>query len=220
MELMDNETREQVKGALGEMQGAVHALVFTAEEGCIACKETVAIVEEIVGLSDKVTFEHLDIDENREKAQEYGVDKTPAIVIMRGTQDDHQYLGIRFFGIPAGYEFTSLLDSILTVSIGKVGISEEGQKFLKELKKDIHMQVFVTPTCPYCPRAVILAHHMAMVSDKVTADMVEAQEFPEMSQKYHVMGVPRTVINENHHQEGAAPEKMIIELLKKVESGS
>jgi glutaredoxin len=80
------------------------------------------------------------------------------------------------------------------------------------------MQVFVTPTCPYCPRAVILAHHMALVSDKVTADMVEAQEFPEMAQKYKVMGVPRTVINEKHHQEGAAPERMIIQLLQKVQA--
>ena len=58
---------------------------------------------------------------------------------------------------------------------------------------------------------------MAMVSDKVTADMVEAQEFPEMSQKYKVMGVPRTVINEKYHQEGAAPERMIIQMLEKIE---
>lgn len=220
MELMDAETKEQVKGALGELEGPVHALVFTAEEGCIACKETVAIVEEIANLSEKVTFQHLDIDKQKETAQKYDVDRTPAIVIMKGTEEEHEYLGIRFFGIPAGYEFTSLLDSILTVSIGKPGITEEGQEFLKGLKKDIHMQVFVTPTCPYCPRAVILAHHMALVSDKVTADMVEAQEFPEMSQKYKVMGVPRTVINEKYHQEGAAPEKMIIELLKKVDAGS
>jgi glutaredoxin-like protein len=216
MELMDKDTKEHVKGALGEMEGPVHVLVFTAEEGCIACKETIAIVDEIAGLSDKVTFEHLDIDKDKEVAVRYGVDKTPAIVIMRGTKDDNEYLGVRFFGIPAGYEFTSLLDSILTVSIGKPGISEEGQEFLKGLSKDIHMQVFVTPTCPYCPRAVILAHHMALVSDRVTADMVEAQEFPEMSQKYQVMGVPRTVVNEKYHQEGAAPERMIIELLKKV----
>jgi glutaredoxin-like protein len=220
MELMDSETKEQVKGALGEMEGPVHALVFTAEEGCVACKETVAIMEELASLSEKVTFQHLDIDKDNEIAKIYGVEKTPAIVIMKGTENDHEYLGIRFFGIPAGYEFTSLLDSILTVSIGKLGISDEGQEYLKGLKKDIHIQVFVTPTCPYCPRAVILAHHMAMVSDRVTADMVEAQEFPEMSQKYKVMGVPRTVINEKYHQEGAAPEKMIIELLKKVEAGS
>jgi len=218
MELMDKETKEQVKGALGEMKGPVHAMVFTAEDGCIACKETVAIVQEIANLSDKVSVEHLDIEKDRETAEKYGVDKTPAILIMRGTKDKFEYLGVRFFGIPAGYEFTSLLDSILTVSIGVPGISEEGQKFLKGMEKDVHIEVFVTPTCPYCPRAVILAHHMALISEKVTADMVEAQEFPEMAQKYRVMGVPRTVINGKYHQEGAAPERMIIQLLQKVQA--
>ncbi|MGA1819683.1 MAG: protein disulfide oxidoreductase [Thermoplasmatota archaeon] len=218
MELMDKETKEQVKGALGEMKGPVHVLVFTAEDGCIACKETLAIVQEVADLSDKVTVDHLDIEKDAETAEKYGIDKTPAILIMRGARDKFEYLGVRFFGIPAGYEFTSLRDSILTVSIGVPGISEEGQKFLKGMEKDVHIEVFVTPTCPYCPRAVILAHHMALISDKVTADMVEAQEFPEMAQKYRVMGVPRTVINGKYHQEGAAPERMIIQLLQKVQA--
>ena len=48
----------------------------------------------------------------------------------------------------------------------------------------------------------------------VTADMVEATEFPHLAQKYQVMGVPRSVINETVHQEGAAPEPMFLERLK------
>jgi glutaredoxin len=72
------------------------------------------------------------------------------------------------------------------------------------------MQVFVTPTCPYCPQAVLLAHKMALESDLVTADMVEATEFPHLSMKYSVMGVPRTVINETVHMEGAAPEPLLL----------
>lgn len=219
MELMDKETKEHVKGALGDMKGPVHILVFTAEDGCMACRETLSIVEEISGLSGKITVKHLDIEKDGQIAKRYGVDKTPAILIMRGTEEKFEYLGIRFFGIPAGYEFTSLLDAILTVSIGVPGISEDGQKFLKGLTKDVHMQVFVTPSCPYCPRAVVLAHHMALVSEKITSDMVEAQEFPELSQRYKVMGVPRTVINDKYHQEGAAPERMIIQLLQKVQNG-
>ncbi|MBN1390713.1 MAG: thioredoxin family protein [Candidatus Thermoplasmatota archaeon] len=218
MELMDKDTKEHVKEALGEMKGPVHVMVFTAEDGCMACKETLSIVEEISALSERITVKHLDMEKDRKLAEKYGVDKTPAIVIMRGTEQKYEYLGIRFFGIPAGYEFTSLLDAILTVSKGSIGISEEGQKFLRGLTKDIHIQVFVTPTCPYCPSSVVLAHHMALVSEKVTADMVEAQEFPELSQKFNVMGVPRTVINDKYHQEGAAPERLIIQLLQKVQN--
>jgi len=60
----------------------------------------------------------------------------------------------------------------------------------------------------------MLAHHLAIASDLVTADMVEAIEFPHLSQKYSVMGVPRSVINETVHQEGAAPEPMFLEKLR------
>jgi len=64
----------------------------------------------------------------------------------------------------------------------------------------------------------MLAHHLAIASDKVTADMVEAIEFPHLAQKYSVMGVPRSVINETVHQEGAAPEPMLLERLKEAVS--
>jgi len=75
------------------------------------------------------------------------------------------------------------------------------------------MQVFVTPTCPYCPQSVILAHELAVVSELITADMVEAMEYQELSIKYEVRGVPKTVINETIHAEGAMSEHMILEKL-------
>lgn len=212
---MDDETKKKVIEAMEVMVDPVHILLFTDEDGCQLCEETQKIVEEVSALSQKLTHEIILLSEKKNLAEKYGVDKTPAILVMKGTPEDHRYLGVRFFGIPAGYEFTSLLDSVLTASRGETAISAEARDYLKNIEKDVHFQVFVTPTCPYCPRAVVLAHHMAMESDHVVADMVEATEFPELSEKYNVMGVPRTVINEDHHQEGAAPEKMIMDLVKK-----
>ena len=55
-----------------------------------------------------------------------------------------------------------------------------------------------------------LAHKFAIESDYITADMVEAIEFPHLANKYSVYGVPRTVINETVHQEGAVPEPMML----------
>jgi glutaredoxin-like protein len=219
MTLMDEATKEKVLEAMEVMTDPVHIILFTDEKGCQLCKETEKIVEEVSALSKKLTHETLMINEKAELAEKYGVDRTPAILVMKGTPEDHTYNGVRFFGIPAGYEFTSLLDSVLTTSRGQTAISEESKEYLKNLDKEIHLQVFVTPSCPYCPQAVVLAHHMAMESDKVVADMVEATEFPELSQKYNVMGVPRTIINEDHHQEGAAPERMIMDLVKKAVQG-
>ncbi|MBL8056026.1 MAG: thioredoxin family protein, partial [Anaerolineales bacterium] len=77
-------------------------------------------------------------------------------------------------------------------------------------------QVYVTPTCPYCPRAVVLAHKLAMASDWITADMVEASEFPHLANRYQVYGVPRTVIEDVVHIEGAQPEPQVISQLLQV----
>jgi predicted DsbA family dithiol-disulfide isomerase len=62
---------------------------------------------------------------------------------------------------------------------------------------------------------VVLAHRLAMESDWIRADAVEATEFPHLANKYEVFGVPRTVINETIHVEGAVPEAMLVnEILK------
>jgi predicted DsbA family dithiol-disulfide isomerase len=87
---------------------------------------------------------------------------------------------------------------------------------LKKLTQPVTIQVFVTPTCPYCPRAVVLVHQLAMASDLITASMVEANEFPHLSHKYQVYGVPRTVIDDVIHVEGAVPEAVLVDELMKV----
>lgn len=219
MPVMDDDTKNKVLESMEVMDSPVHIIMFEDKEGCQLCEETKKIVEELSDLTGKLTHDVFEINKEKDLAEKYGVDKTPAIIIMKGTKEDHEYTGVRFFGIPAGYEFTSLLDSVLTTSRGETSISDETKEYLDGLEKDIHMEVFVTPQCPYCPRSVVLAHHLALVSGgKITADMIEASEFPEMAQKYQVMGVPRTIINGKHHQEGAAPEKMILDLIKRAAS--
>ena len=77
----------------------------------------------------------------------------------------------------------------------------------------------MTPTCPYCVKAVQLGHKMAKFSDRVTVDMVEATEFSELADKYNVMGVPRIVINEESFFEGALPESMYLDKVMKAVEG-
>jgi len=97
------------------------------------------------------------------------------------------------------------------VSTGEHGLSTETLEKLKDLTEPVHLQVFVTPTCPYCPSAVLTAHALSFVNDNITADMVEAQEFMDLSERYNVRGVPRVVINEKHHFEGALPEENYVD---------
>jgi glutaredoxin-like protein len=211
MPLMDQDTQNQVRDLLAEVKSPVTLRMFSQEFECGYCKETRQILEEIADLSDLVTVEVSDLVADKALADSMGVDKIPAVAVLgEGGQD----YGIRFYGIPSGYEFTSLLEAIILVGTGAVGITDATRDFLEGLEEPLHLQVFVTPTCPYCPRAVVLAHHLAYASDKVTADMVEVTEFPHLGNRYNVMGVPRTVINDDTYIEGAAPEQMLLEKLK------
>jgi glutaredoxin-like protein len=208
---MDDNTREQVRALLADLTGPVKLLVFSQQFECQMCAETRQICEEVAELSDKITVEVRDFVADESLAQGMDIDKIPAIALLGA--DDKDY-GIRFYGIPSGYEFMSLLEAIKLVSTGNLELSAETLRALDALEGELHLQVFVTPTCPYCPRAVILAHQLAFASAKVRADMVEANEFPHLSMKYNVMGVPRTVINEATFIEGAAPESMLLDKVR------
>lgn len=209
MPLLNEEVKEQVKQQLADLAGPVRLVMFTQDFECQYCAETRQLVEEVGELSEQIAVEVHDFVEDKDMADELGVDKIPAVAVI-GEED----YGIRFYGIPSGYEFTSLLEAIQMAADGEHDLSEEMFGALSELNEPVHIQVFVTPTCPYCPQAVVLGHHMAVASSMVRADMVEAQEFPHLANKYQVMGVPRTVINESTHIEGAAPEPMVLDKLR------
>jgi glutaredoxin-like protein len=197
------------------LQRPVKLVVATSQFNCMYCNEVKSLSEELAELSPNLTVESYDIDTDVADLAIYNLDKTPAIAIVAdgGDEPDTDY-GIRFYGIPSGYEFMSLLDAINTIGSDRVHLRQDTLAFLNSLQEDVHIQVFITPTCPHCPRAVILAHHLAYASPRVTADMVEAMEFQELSNRYNVYGVPRTVINEIVHQEGAAPEPMLLQKLR------
>lgn len=209
MPLLKDEDREHIKNEFAGLENPVKVLVFTQPMECQYCAETRQLAEEISELSDQIALEVYDFEADEEIAQKYNVDKIPATVILRDGDTPKDY-GIRFFGIPSGYEFATLIEDIKMVASGESGLSEETKAQVAEITTPVHMQVFVTPTCPYCPRAVLLAHQLAMESDMFRGDMVEAIEFPHLSNKYEVHGVPRTVINEDVHLEGAAPEPMVM----------
>jgi glutaredoxin-like protein len=213
MALLKEEDRKHLIEQFESLESPVKIVVFTQAMECQYCKETCMIGEELAALSDKISLEVYDFEKDKEIAETYSIDKIPATVIMTGGDRPKDY-GIRYFGIPSGYEFSSLIEDIMMISSGESGLSAATKELLSKLEEPVHLQVFVTPTCPYCPQAVLLAHQLAFESDKVKADMVEAIEFPHLSMKYQVQGVPRTVINETVHQEGAAPEAMLLAKLK------
>jgi len=218
VELLNKEVRDITKKRLDdEMTGIVKIAFFTQEQSllivpnrvpgqeCLYCRETRQLLEEVSSLTDKIELETFDFVAAKDKAAEYGVDKIPASVLVGPAG-----AGPKFYGIPSGYEYTSLIEALIDVSKGSTGLSQKTKDALKGLDKDVHIQVFVTPTCPYCSIAVRIAHQMALESPHVRAEMVEATEFPHLTQKYSVSGVPKTVINETTSFDGAVPEDVFL----------
>ncbi|GAI89115.1 unnamed protein product [marine sediment metagenome] len=188
------------------MTGQVRLVNFTQKIECHYCEETRRLTEEVASLSPKISSQIYNFTLDKEKAQQYKIDKIPAVVV----EAEKDY-GIRFFGIPGGYEFNSFISAIYDVSRKATDLSVESKDKIGKIDKPVHIQVFVTLTCPYCPAAVEMAHKLALESEYITSDMVESAEFPHLAHKYGVMGVPKVVINEEFGFEGALPETSFVE---------
>ncbi len=149
MPLFDDRVQKQVRSALKDLERPVRLVMFTQGDGgaleCAFCGETRQLVEEIAGFSDKITVDIRDFQADAELAQKYGIDKIPAIIMESGgpTPKDH---GIRFYGIPSGYEFSSFIEDLRMVSRGDAGLSPATRDAIAKLTRPVRIQVFVTPT--------------------------------------------------------------------------
>lgn len=206
MGFIKSEDKEFVQNIVGILKSNVKLIMFTQEIECQSCRETRQLLEEISQFSDKIELKIFNFQIDKEEVHKYNIDKIPATII-EGKKD----YGIRYYGIPSGYEFGSLLEDMVDVSRGETNLSAEQRKNITQIDKPLHLQVFVTPTCPYCPATVRLAHKLAIENVYITADMVEATEFPHLAMRYNVSGVPRTIVNEKTPIEGAVPEKVFVE---------
>jgi glutaredoxin-like protein len=149
MSLLNENIQKQVRQALAGLESPVKLVIFTQGEGpsgtaaleCEMCADNRQLIEEVAALSDKLSVEVYDFVKDAEAARRYGIDKIPATVLV----GDEDY-GVRFFGIPAGYEFSSLIESIKTVSRRQPGLGQKTLEALSRLDRPAHIQVFVTPT--------------------------------------------------------------------------
>lgn len=210
--VLNDQIVRQIQEAFAEVKEPVEVLLFGSRENCEYCNETQQLLEEVTALHDKLALSVYDIEEHADIAGRFNVTNAPGIVIAAKDNAEVRNLGVQFSGIPSGHEFSTLINDIIIVSRRDSGLSEQTREYLRTLEKPVHLQVFVTPTCPYCPRAVLLAHQMAMENPAmIRAEGVEATEFPDLANRFNVRGVPQTVINAGAGSVvGAVPEQNLL----------
>ena len=150
MGFLSADNQAEVKRLFEGLTGDVHLIYFTQRESplfipgheCETCKDTRTLLEEVAALSDKIKLEVHDFVAESQLAQEYAIDRIPALVITADSVKGR----IRYFGLPSGHEFSVLLGSLLDASQGKSELSDASVETLGSVEKNLHIQVFVTPT--------------------------------------------------------------------------
>lgn len=195
MAILSDEDRKAIQQHFSTMEKPVYITLTHPSDGP---GDSGAILKELAGLSNLI---NLEINPSTEE--------TPPVI----TIGDHGR--VQFLGTPSGYEFSTLLTAIIDAGRTGTKLSQKTTAFLDALSQELDIMVFVTPTCPHCPGAGVLAHRMAAASNRVTSRVIEAQEYSELAREHRVMGVPRTVINGRFFGEGNMGESVLVGALSK-----
>lgn len=212
MKMFDAQLETQLKEIFNDLAGEVTLALFT-EGDCYSCTETRSYMQEVADLNDKIHFVEYDLKKDAEQAAAYEVEMVPSIVLLDGKGD---YKRIKFNGIPAGHEINSLIPALMEVSGAESELPKEFVDRIEAIQKPIDIKVFVTLSCPHCPGAVQKAHKLALMNPNIRAEMIEAQTFGELADKYNVSGVPKIVINESHELVGNQPLQAFLDTIEAI----
>ncbi len=206
--LISLDVRSQLKDIFDkELKGKVKLKLFSQAIGCDTCLTAEELLKELSHVDpDKVVLSIHSPVLDKELAKTYGIERVPTIVI-EGEKD----YGIRYVGLPAGLEFTTLVQAMLQVSKGQARLTESTLKMLESVDLPMEIMVFVTTSCGYCPSAAIMAVNFAIANDNIKATIIDASENSDLAEKFQVVGVPKIVINNGLVEfVGAQPENAFL----------
>ncbi len=170
--------------------------------------QTRELFEELVGLNDNLTLTIKDCSDKKEFEEE-GLSFCPAIKI----KSDRKGF-INFYGTPAGYEFSTFIEDIIDKGSDNLPLSYDVARELKKIDEPVDLKVFITLNCPYCPRAVRIAHLFSLVNENIKSSMIDVNIFPKLSRDLQISSVPLTIVNGTVNFLGALPEKKFLAKLE------
>ncbi|GAF40595.1 thioredoxin-disulfide reductase [Agrilactobacillus composti DSM 18527 = JCM 14202] len=118
--------------------------------------------------------------------------RVPAIQLLNA---QGQPTGIQFSGIPSGHELNSLVLAIYNLAGPGQAVDPQLKQRIEQLPQ-LQIEIGVALTCHFCPDVVAACQHMAVINPKISAEMIDLQEFPAYRKDHHIMSVPATRIND------------------------
>jgi len=208
-----NEDLEELKEALRDLRKPITIYTFVDTE-CQYCKNTEELINVLVNAAPTINGEKLlrhvvlKRSERPDIFKKFRVERVPTVTLIDGY--------IQYTGMPAGEEIRGLVETLIRLSQGNSGLSKSSIERIAALKGSVNIEIIVTPTCPYCPYAALLANMIAyeaykVGSRRVVANIVEAYENPDIADNYGVMSVPTIAINKKVEFIGLPYESQLLD---------
>lgn len=205
------EIQQQVKTVFEKLTKKL-SMVTILDDSNEKTKELYEFVKEVASLSDKIELLALAKDEDIEMEKKIKLERLPVLALLN---ENKEYSGVKFLGIPSGHEFNSLIFAIYNLAGNGQALEEATLKRITEIKTPKKIQVAISLSCHFCPEAVIAAQRIAMLNPNVEAEMLDIGLFPELKQKYNIMSVPAIIVNQDQIVFGAQKIEGILEILER-----
>lgn len=210
MGLISEQDKEYLKTEFSRnLKRKVQILYFTDQENeSDYSEQTKELLEELVSLNDYLSLVIKNCKDKKSMESER-LTLCPSIKIK---SDRSGFMN--FYGVPAGHEFTSLIEAINDMGSDNLPLPEDIIEDLKKIDKPVDIKVFITHSCPLCPGAVRNAHTFSLVNDNIKGSMVDAHHFDELSIKNQVSSVPHIVINDKVSFTGKMPSRAFLDKIE------
>ena len=142
MALIRDEVAQQLREEFAGLANPVRLVVFSQALADPESEQVKRLMEELSAIEPRISVESCNFVLDTARVEELGMKRTPGVAIL-GQDKDY---GVRFYGLPSGYEFGTLIDAILDVYSGASGLTEATRQALAGIESPLHIQVFSTPT--------------------------------------------------------------------------
>ena len=206
MPLLNESVTAETRKILAALRNPVRMTCFT-QAGCRACENVVGLAGELAALSPLLRVDTRDIVADAPEAARLGVPRVPALTLAR---EGEERVPLRYYGLPAGHEFGAFLRSLLALSNGR-GTTGVNAAAVASITRPARLMVFVLAGCPRCPEMAYLCASIAAASPLVSADIIDADAFPDLVERFTVGVVPKVLINETLEVLDVVPAAALIE---------
>ena len=210
--MLKESTMQIIRDSLGPLKHLVRVVLFTSDSGCDLCPEAVETARALKAASAKIVLETYDITMDRDKSQEYGVKRVPAFVVQ--AQDGR---AVRFSGTLEGVSLLLLLEAVHSAAEGRAWFPDKINGTLKLLGQKVPVLVLLENDCTLCKPVAETAVGLALTSRMVAAEIVVADDFPELLSQHKVKVLPYTIFGPRLTLEGHASESEFLEMLFRAE---